>query len=434
MDYNQLLINDSIIRSISIFDSNKKLQVLKNELHSNGYIDELFQEYDLDFFKNSYYAEFRDFVFSNSSKDSINTLRKDFNEVFLFHKKGTQIKLNYCKIFLFPEGLHFFLLDFTPIGNTLNVISDTTFCIQKLELNNLISNEEQPTIEWIKCIESNCLKGNKILSTKEKHVSVDDYSGSKFKLFTVIDLEKQVSHEERLHLLYDIGCNARIGSAAGNDENSPSHDYFKELTNNKVSVFKNYDILPLFDSFTVIGNHILSPEIWKRSTWETTYFRIILYNLFIKYNLFKFNKEVKEDSIQTRNKFESFVNKYNFSHISFNFLPNLLFKNHRKALEIDSELSLFQERINRINQEIQERQQSRMNTLISIVTVLSSLSSISPIYDIVDTFRVKHDWSNTLFYGVLSIPFFIIAFVLVRFIFPDQTKIILTKIKKTIKN
>ena len=73
MDYNQLLINDSIIRSISIFDSNKKLQVLKNELHSNGYIDELFQEYDLDFFKNSYYAEFRDFVFSNSSKDSINT-------------------------------------------------------------------------------------------------------------------------------------------------------------------------------------------------------------------------------------------------------------------------------------------------------------------------------------------------------------------------
>ena len=103
-------------------------------------------------------------------------------------------------------------------------------------------------------------------------------------------------------------------------------------------------------------------------------------------------------------------------------------------MEIDSELSLFQERINRINQEIQERQQSRMNTLISIVTVLSSLSSISPIHDIVDTFRVKHDWSNTLFYGVLSIPFILIAFILVRYIFPDQTKILVTKIKKTFKN
>lgn len=434
MDYNQLLFKDSIIRAVSIFETPKKFQRLKKELNTNGYNDELFNENDSTFFKNNYYAEFRDFTFSNSPKDSIYTLSKDFNQVFEFQKKGIKIKLNYCKIFLFPEGLHFFLLDFTPIGRTLDVISDTIFCVQKLELNNLISDEKHSSFEWIDWVETNCLNGNKILSTKDIHVSVDDYSGSKFKLFTVIDLENQLSHQERLNLLYDIGCNAKIGSAAGNEENSPSEAYFKELIGNKISVFKNYDILPLFDSFTVIGHNILSPEIWKKKTWEVTYFRIILYNLFIKYNLFKFNKEAKEDSIQTRDKFEGFVNKYNFSHISFNFLPNLLFKNHQKALEIDSELTLFQQRINRINIEIQERQQTRMNTLITIVTVLSSLSSISPIYDFVDSFREKHAWSNTLFYGVLSIPFFIIAFVLVRFIFPDQTKILLTKIKKTIKN
>ena len=63
-----------------------------------------------------------------------------------------------------------------------------------------------------------------------------------------------------------------------------------------------------------------------------------------------------DSSVKIRDEFESFLNTYNISHISYNFLPNLIAEKHRKSLQIDSELEKFQDRINRISQEIQEKE------------------------------------------------------------------------------
>ena len=287
-------------------------------------------------------------------------------------------------------------------------------------------------------MEENCVLGNKILSeTAGKQIPIDSYSGSKFKLFTVLETKEAIPQEQRLELLYDIGCNAKIGSAGGKENHSPSDSYYAELMKNTISVFQNYDILPLFDTFTVIGNDILTSnqsgelkDTFAYKTWSDTYFRLVLFNLYLKFNLFKYNADAKEDSVKTREKFEDFVNKYNFSHISFNFLPNLLVKNHRKSLEIDSELDLFQKRINRISLAIQEKQQGRMDKLIMLITIVSSAGSIKPIFDTLDSYRDKLDWSPIIFYTIVSVVFILLGSFVVRFIFPTQVRNIIQKLKK----
>ena len=266
-------------------------------------------------------------------------------------------------------------------------------------------------------------------------VKVDDYSGSKFKLFTVLNLEEQIDVITREELLYDIGCGAKIGSAGGNENLSPSADYFKSLLNNKISVFNNYTILPLFDSVTVIGNQLIenNPDSYKRKTWSESYFRIILYNLFIKYNLFRYNSELHEESeigeVELREKFENFLNTYNLSHISYNFLPNLIYQKHRESLDIDNELKLFQKRINRISESIKEEQQKRSNVLLAIVGVFTSISSIEPIYGFIEGSRIKLDFNLFGYYLILSLILILLAIPILIYLFPQKYKLFKNKWK-----
>ena len=101
--------------------------------------------------------------------------------------------------------------------------------------------------------------------------------------------------------------------------------------------------IPLFDTFTVLGNNLITSANensipFLRATWTQTYFRIYLFNIFMKYNLFRYNLEMGDDSVKVRDEFEGFLNTYNLSHLSYNFLPNLIFQQHRKGLQIDEEL------------------------------------------------------------------------------------------------
>ena len=435
----ELVINHAILRASSIFDPKGKSEKdFAERLEEIGFSKQYFQQNSLDFFKNNYYPEFKELIFSNKGKEAVQTFRKEFNKVIVFPRE-IEATLNFCDLYIFPDGLSFFMLDFSTSNKTISEISDINFIIQKLDAFTKMKIEHKE-FNWIEWVEENCLLGNKILSeTAGKQIPIDSYSGSKFKLFTVLETKEAIPQEQRLELLYDIGCNAKIGSAGGKENYSPSDSYYAELMKNTISVFQNYDILPLFDTFTVIGNDILTSnqsgelkDTFAYKTWSDTYFRLVLFNLYLKFNLFKYNADAKEDSVKTREKFEDFVNKYNFSHISFNFLPNLLVKNHRKSLEIDSELDLFQKRINRISLAIQEKQQGRMDKLIMLITIVSSAGSIKPIFDTLDSYRDNLDWSPIIFYTIVSVVFILLGSFVVRFIFPTQVRNIIQKLKKII--
>jgi hypothetical protein len=450
MEKKNIHISHAILRAVSIFDPKGKSEKdFAKRLELLGFSKQSFHHNSLDFFKNNYYPEFKELIFSNQEKETVQTFRKEFNQSIYFLKTvfnpdenkniitPIETTLNYCDLFIFPDGLSFFMLDFSSSNKTISEISDINFMIQKLDAVTKVKIEHKE-FNWIEWVEENCLLGNKILSeTAGKQIPIDSYSGSKFKLFTVLETKEAILQEQRLELLYDIGCNSRIGTAGGTERESPSKSYYNELMKNTISVFQNYDILPLFDSFTVIGNDILTSnqsgelkDTFAYKTWSDTYFRLVLFNLYLKFNLFKYNAEAKEDSVKTREKFEEFVNKYNFSHISFNFLPNLIIKNHRKTLEIDSELDLFQKRINRISLAIQEKQQGRMDNLIMLITIISSASSIQPIFKVLDNFRGTHHWSPILFYTIATSVFIVLAILVVSFLFPTQLKKTIKKISR----
>lgn len=426
MKKEDLVVNNALIRIVGVFETTAKLNATIKRFKDVNYIEEVVND-DNSFLKNYWYPEFRDLYFYKKEKSSATILKKSSNDSINFivrvdKTSGEQTvlkaKIENIELFLFENNLDFFAIDLSIENANLSSYSDLMYCARSFETQLLKGAEKS---SWVNYIEKEILAGIKITSTKEK-VKVDEYSGSKFKLFTVFDLEENIDQKNRLELLYDLGSVAKIGSAGGNEYFSPSESYFNQLLENKITVFNNYDILPLFDSFTVVGNNILTADknAFQNTTWSDLYFRIFIHNLYIKYNLFRFNTDMIEDSVKVRDQFEAFLNNYNLSHISYNFLPNTIYQEHRKSLDIDAELSKFQHRINRISQAIQEEKQSRSNLLLGVVGFFTSISSISPILSFVDNIKEKSGLHPILFYVLLVLSVIIVCLPILIYMFPDK--------------
>jgi hypothetical protein len=434
-DKTQLEVANSIVCVTGIFESSNQSKTSKL-FQDNGYILEKIE--DQQFHKNYWYPEFRDIFFRKSNKEVATIiLNKQINKRVVFLRKNREkeivgrinAEIDYVQVFLFPNDLHFFNISFNTSGLGLKEISDIT------NFSRNFDSELEGEIEtkWVKWVEKEILNGIKIYSNwNEDPISVDEYSGSKFKLYTVVDLKYAPEINQQLidELLYDIGCVAPLNSANGKTALTPSNEYYQELLSDKISAFNNFAILPLFDSFTTVGNNILSND-WQKVTYKMTYFRIYLFNLFIKYNLYRYNHEMRIDSVKTRSKFESFLNNYNLSVVSYNFLPNLIFEKHRKSMRIEEELTKFEDRINKISQAIQEEQQSRMNMLIGLVGLITSIGSVEPAIEILENVRNKIDWSVTSFYISTGIIALILSIPILAFLFPEKKKQLIRKWQKS---
>lgn len=437
MEKKNLTVNNSIVRIVGVFEQNLTKNKFKTKLSASGF--KTIEENDpSSFHKNYWYPEFRDMFFlqKNETSSKIYTKYPGVKIDFLVRNNKTtgidetlRVEIGKIELFTFKDGLNLFAIEVSINQKELSYYSDLTLVIRDF-YRKVIDNGKE--YNWVNWIEEFCLCGVKISSNpEEKSVKVDDYSGSKFKLYTILDIEEELDGKTREELLYDVGCVAPIGSAGGDFDLTPSKEYYKELMNNKISVFSNYEILPLFDSYTAIGKNILEADqsSFKRKTWSESYFRIYLYNLFIKFNLYRYNSELMNDSEEIRDKFEEFINTYNLSHLSYHFLPNKIFHQHRESLEIDSELKKFQQRVNKINQSIQEKQQKRTNLLIAVFTIITSLSSITPIWEFLQGLKNNLQWSNWLFYGAISIILLIVGIPVFSFLFPEKTKKIIRQWK-----
>ena len=430
MEKAALEVRHNIVRIVGVFEFSGKWNDLLNKLRDNDYQPEIFENEDtLGFLKNYWYPEFREIYFLKKEETSAKVFRKEIRQSIdlSFRKNWETGQLEYmslnvisAEVFLFKNQLHFFAIDVTVDEKKLASFSNLMLCTRNFD--SIVRGSD---FKWVNWIEQHVLCGIKITSESgSSKVKVDDYSGSKFKLYTVLDFEEKLDALSREELLYDIGCVVPIGSAGGDNSFSPSQTYCNELMENKIAVFSNYEILPLFDSFTAIGDQLLTedPNHGKNITWSQTYFRLYLHNLLIKYNLFRYNSEMINDSVVVRNKFEFFLNNYNLTHISYNFLPNLIYQKHRITLDIDTELEKFKDRIERITQAIQEEKQSRTNLLLGIVGVLTSISSIEPIFQGIQTFHTYIGISSKLFYSVFTVVILFIGVFLLMFLFPEKTK------------
>jgi hypothetical protein len=437
--YAELKANAAIIRVVGIFEE-KYSKKLAQRFQKIGFENEELADQTRGFLKNNFYPEFRDLMFLSQEDSSAQILQFNLGSEVTFQKRtgdaliDIPAQIQQIELFLFPNGLHFFAIQFDPQQLELRDLSDLMFCARSFD-TKMKTNTDMTWVEWI---ETNYLDGIQISSKTDKRIHVDEFSGSKFKLFSVIDIPESDHHidiQTRENLLYDLGSVAQIGTAGGNSYFTPSKDYFNTLMKEKIAVFNNYTILPLFDTFTVLGNNLITSTNensipYLKATWTQTYFRIYLFNIFMKYNLFRYNLEMGDDSVKVRDEFEGFLNTYNLSHLSYNFLPNLIFQQHRKGLQIDEELEKFQERINRISQAIQEDQQKRSNLLLGIVGAMTSISGLQPVLEYLEIGRKTVGMGYFSYYPVVLLFVLVLALPLLAYLFPEKKKQFLRKWKQ----
>lgn len=436
-------LNKAIIKIVGMIECPSNFV---NKLANDGYKlqENILSKEDRDssvkYYKNTFYPEVRKMIFLDNDRSStIKIYQKGKSESLVFYKtdKEYNINLKGSEVYIFPEktnkkSLGMFSLQMECVqGATDSDVSDINFLLRSFN-SKMKADRQKKVMDWIDWIEINVLFGEKIHGDQ---VTVDDYSGSKFKVFTVVETTEPQKHLERCNLLYDIGTGSPFGSAKGKGPFAPSKNYYDQLMKETMSVFNNWDALALFDSYTIVGNDLMPSRVAEK-TFTDTYFRIYILNLYVKFNLFRFKAELHLSPLSVRGQFEKFINTYNLSQISFNFLPNLIYHAQRKALQIDNELEKFNERINRISKGIQEQQQKRTNALLSFVTIVASAGSVMTIYNNLEKVKLFLQWPTNIFYLIIGILALIVGFFLFKYIFSESYRSLSRKVKslKSLRN
>ena len=428
-DYTQFRIDNYILKITGIFNYDKEFikKAVKSNYKELEFSDD-FEKFSKDFF----YPDIRNQFFNNDKKRHNILIREDsansIVDLFQYKYKSTsekskeiQLKIVDSRLDLFDEGFALFTLNLKVQSEKtdLTKFSDAAFLARNFETNIEHTDYEK----WHQYIEKEVLLGS---STRGQSVKVDEYSGSKYKLFMVLDIPELNEKETMKSLLFDIGTLSKIGSAIENNYDSMDKDYVQQLINkNTISVFNNWEGLALLDSFTVVGNKILDTP-YKKEAYSRVYHGIYLYCLFLKYNLFKYNFEITDLDEDRRSNFQDFLAKYYYNYISYNFLPTEIFNKVKTALDIENEINLLNEKIVAIGLKIQEEQQARTNVILGIVMVLSTLASIQQIQGYI---VITQKWLGLNDEETISIVIILVLGILF-FVFG---KTVLKKIKKYIK-
>jgi hypothetical protein len=424
IDYNQFKISNYIIKITGIFNYDDRFSKKALQLnHSNLVFSEDEEKFNKDYF----YPDLRKNFFSNHKERHTILVNDnvDNSTVSLYKNDKRQVlKILSSRFDLFEEGFGLFTINLKIQSDNITItqISDAAFLVRNFE-----SEIEHSQFKyWHQYIEKEILLGT---STRGHSIKVDDYSGSKYKLFIVVDVPKAEDNKIISNLLLDIGTLARIGSANANTYDSMDKNYIEHLIkNNSISVYNNWKGLALLDTFTVVGKNVLDMP-YKLEAFSSIYHSIYLYSLFLKYNLFKYNYEIAELDEDRRNQFQGFLAKYYYNYISYNFLPTEIFNKIKYALDIEKELKIINDKIDFVGKQIQEDQQERTNKILGIVTVLSSLFSVQPIFEYLLVGQKWLGWNITLYWTVVFTLTFVLVVGVVFYVFGEK---ILKRIK--IKN
>ena len=429
-------VNSSIIRIVGLLGEipEKSSDKLFQKFRNAGYRRDLYpvdtngtkDTRSLQFLRDYFYPDFRNLMFlTDIEEETFRYIKLDNRKISLTYGRGERKKtypigILKSELYLFKEQIGLFSISI-EIQEPHKNLDDLSNIISVVK--NFDTELENGTL-WHHWISKELLANIPLRSTDERIVSSDEYSGSKFKVYSVLDFEHE--RQERKNHLYDIATSSPLGAGFGRGFNAPDEQYFDQIMTNRIAVFTNWEAVCLFDSFCCIGDKNLNePGSISYISWDYTYFRIYLYRLFFKYNLYRYNSMINEANakkILLRDQFESFLNKYNIGHISFNFLGNELFNKTGQALELDKELITFRERINNLSKVLQEERESKTNNLLQIVTLLSGITSVAPLIDMFNQAEKYLAWNPIIFYSIVSIIILTIVTGIIYYIFPELFK------------
>ena len=330
--------------------------------------------------------------------------------------QNIRFDIEYVDLYLFPHSIGIFSIKVSIKYNksmTVGIVSDFLNKIRHLNSQvSLFSNKDFISVKEF--------LSNHIL----QHLHLEDnwaVYNPQLKLYSLIDLKDKIPEKEMDYLLYDMGNVSIIGSAKGEGIFAPSDNYLKEqLTGNKISVFKNWSALTLYDTFTRIS--INFPDTFN--SWEYDYFNLYIHCIYIKFFMYLTNSElsdvtrVDKRTERIRDRFIEFINDYHHSHISYKFLPDLLQDKMLYSLEIQSEIEKMETKIQRINEQFQEKREKTFNIALVVITLLGVFTVIYDLSEWVVRIGVKRE----SVYPIPSITFGVIVFLLIFLIFKIKKK------------
>jgi len=433
-------IEAAIIKVVGIFDYNQKFSdKLESQLGFEKFHfgSEKEKESTEKFYRDKYYKEFNELMLTRSGDNAVQSYSQKCDYRIQFLKQGKEIvgNVNEIELHLFDNQIGVFAISVDPKELEFSYVSDLLFFLKSFGAR--IENESVELHEWIS---KYALDGIALRSNPTNFVDSDEYSGSKFKVYSALSVDETVAGKDynRDHLLYEIGTGSMLGSVASGDYFTPSAEYFKEIMKHRVSAFNSNTSLALLDSYTVIGHNLfysngaLNP--FNFGSYNRIYFSIYLFNLHLKYNVFRFNAKFKEDPVRFKGRFEDFMNEYNFSHISFDFLPNLIYSKMRAALGVELEIKNFEKRLKSLAANIQEQQEKRQAALLTVISIISSISIIDPVIELAESAKEYWEIDDTVFTVLMTAITVSIAIPLLTYLFPLYTKRIWKKWNSFFKN
>jgi hypothetical protein len=330
-------------------------------------------------------------------------------------KRGNNVLVKSIEVFFFNNTFEntktaIYAISYEPVTNSLEEISNISNDLKNHDCEILFESKTM-LLEYF--ISENLFFGKK---PSIGNSSLEQYAGSRFKNYLVVDFENE--NFDRDHLLYELGTSSKIGTISENTIEAPSSSYINKVLENKISCFNNYECLTLLNSFTVVGtkNYDIN-HVHTHSTWNDIYFSIYIFNLYVKCSLQILLNDFTSDAMSKRREFQEFYNKYYFKKISYNFLPNEIFKRISDSLEIEEDLEFIQNRLETLATQVNEKQQKQQEFLLFCISVIALLETPLHIEGIREIIGIE----NLSIYNSLVYPILILTLA-ITFIFKSRKK------------
>lgn len=327
-----------------------------------------YEDTELSWARTFYYPEFADFMMSDVKTYS-HVYDRDI-EITLRDGSAHKVTVAELRVYEFPFGIFIYSIKVQQNGVEMQNALDALYMMRG------IFNPDQAALgEYITFaldpIKSLCVKAG----YKDSYASLIE-SGNKLKIYhTLLCPEIPQDAAAFDDLLYGGGT---LAVYKEDDPMGFTREYYSNMmSRNRISVFNNWKGLSLTDTFTIVAS---DPKDYMLRTWHNEYFgRIYLYALYRKFFLFRINgdyrSEVKPVSAVCK-ELAVFERDYTFPTVSYNFLPEIIFRSMSEGLDIEGENVKVAEMINRENTRREAETGDKMNLFLGVITCLTLFSAI----------------------------------------------------------
>ena len=194
-------IQNSIIKVVGLVEEKEDFQDI---LEKNQYLREELSHDNSIFLKDYFYPDFRSLMFSNHSRVNNRRYKKEINQIVKLsdYRNTESFLVENSEVFLFGGDYIALFCISVQLKNKKPEMKDISEVLNVIRQFDAITENN---VTWCNWIEKTVLGGVKI---RGKDVTVDEYSGSKFKLFTVLDIVKGTDADSRKKILYDLGTSS----------------------------------------------------------------------------------------------------------------------------------------------------------------------------------------------------------------------------------